>query len=216
MLANGATRAIEQLKVGDKVLARDEATGKTEAKTIKRLFKRQVEATLVLSFSNGDKIECTKEHPFYVEHKGFTPAGELGIGTSIVTRAGPSVKLEQVEVNSQPATVYNFEVEDFHSYFVGNSGLWVHNTCPFIKPTWGRNRIIKDLYDRGWKLLGPSREGGGFMWEGPLGDRLRIMPRPGGTPSRSAPIEKYLNRFYYRYSGPNKGAWGTHTTIPDK
>ena len=110
---------------------RDEATGKTEAKTVKRLFKRQVEATLVLSFSNGDKIECTKEHPFYVEHKGFTPAGELGIGTSIVTRAGPSAKLTHVQTKRETATVYNFEVEDFHSYFVGHDGLWVHNQCKF-------------------------------------------------------------------------------------
>ena len=23
--------------------------------------------------------------------------------------------------------VYNLEVENFHTYFVGNSGLWVHN-----------------------------------------------------------------------------------------
>lgn len=27
------------------------------------------------------------------------------------------------------ATVYNFEVEDYHTYFVGELGVWVHNTC---------------------------------------------------------------------------------------
>ena len=26
-------------------------------------------------------------------------------------------------------TTYNFEVEDFHTYFVGDSALWVHNMC---------------------------------------------------------------------------------------
>ena len=25
-------------------------------------------------------------------------------------------------------TVYNFEVEDWHTYFVGKMGVWVHNT----------------------------------------------------------------------------------------
>jgi len=154
VLANGATRAIEQLKVGDKVLARDEATGKTEAKRVKRLFKHQVEATLVLSFSNGEKIECTKEHPFYVEHKGFTPAGELGIGTSIVTRAGPSVKLTQVEVKRETATVYNFEVEDLHSYFVGQSGLWVHNKC--VGYDQARNQALEWLEQRGFQADIPS------------------------------------------------------------
>lgn len=27
------------------------------------------------------------------------------------------------------ATVYGFEVEDYHTYFVGELGVWVHNTC---------------------------------------------------------------------------------------
>ncbi len=45
-----------------------------------------VQATLVLHFNGGQKIETTDEHPFYVESKGFVPAKELGIGTSIVTR----------------------------------------------------------------------------------------------------------------------------------
>lgn len=53
----------------------------------------------------------------------------MGIGTSIVTRAGPSVKLERVEAQTAQTTVYNFEVEDFHTYFVGQNGLWVHNEC---------------------------------------------------------------------------------------
>ena len=26
-------------------------------------------------------------------------------------------------------TVYNIEVEDFHTYFVGELGIWVHNSC---------------------------------------------------------------------------------------
>ncbi len=26
-------------------------------------------------------------------------------------------------------TVYNFEVEGFHTYFVGEAGVWAHNLC---------------------------------------------------------------------------------------
>jgi hypothetical protein len=29
-------------------------------------------------------------------------------------------------------TVYNIEVEDFHTYFVGDLGLWVHNACTVV------------------------------------------------------------------------------------
>lgn len=28
------------------------------------------------------------------------------------------------------ATVYNLEVEDFHTYYVGEEGMWVHNCDP--------------------------------------------------------------------------------------
>ncbi len=29
------------------------------------------------------------------------------------------------------ATVFNFELDDFHTYFIGKNGIWVHNqNCP--------------------------------------------------------------------------------------
>jgi len=70
-------------------------------------FEDQVQATLVLRLQNGETIETTKEHPFYVESQGFTPAGEMGIGTSIVTRAGPAAILASSQVLNQIAPVYN-------------------------------------------------------------------------------------------------------------
>lgn len=120
---------IERLKTGDLVWSRNEATGRTELKPIVRLFQHQSPATLLLTFSNGERIETTKTHPFYVESQGFVPAGELGIGTSIVTRAGPAVQLVSSQIVSTAQTVFNFEVKDFHTYFVGKSQIWVHNQC---------------------------------------------------------------------------------------
>ncbi|WP_162241892.1 hypothetical protein [Paenibacillus sp. Leaf72] len=35
--------------------------------------------------------------------------------------------IDKIEKESREATVYNFEVEDFNSYFVSNLGIWVHN-----------------------------------------------------------------------------------------
>ena len=44
---------------------------------------------------------------------------------------GEYVTIEQIqhEILESPILVYNFEVEDFHTYHVGNSGVLVHNTC---------------------------------------------------------------------------------------
>jgi len=38
----------------------------------------------------------------------------------------------QHEILETPATVYNFEVEDFHTYYVGENSILVHNTCDRI------------------------------------------------------------------------------------
>ena len=119
---------IEELKKGDLVWSRSESTGEVKLKRVVQTFERY-SATLVLTFNNGEKIETTEEHPFYVAGKGFVPAGEMGIGTSIVTRAGPAVQLVS-SVPGQVQKVFNFEVEDFHTYFVGSSEAWVHNTYP--------------------------------------------------------------------------------------
>jgi len=108
--------------------------------------------TFVLSFSNGETIETTAEHPFYVDGKGFVPAGELGIGTSIVTRAGPSLRLHAADSHRRQSTVYNLEVEDFHTYFVGKAKLWVHNLdCSHVWPD------AKEMADNVQGLAGNER-----------------------------------------------------------
>ncbi len=84
--------------------------------------------TVVLSFSDGSSVTCTANHPFYVDGEGFTPAGQLAIGSQIVCRAGPDVRLVARRAGPD-AVVYNLTVAGTHTYFVGSDGLWVHNTC---------------------------------------------------------------------------------------
>ena len=50
----------------------------------------------------------------------------------LVTLNGELVVVEWVqhEILENPVAVYNFEVEDFHTYYVGNNGgVLVHNDC---------------------------------------------------------------------------------------
>ena len=39
------------------------------------------------------------------------------------------VEKTQHEILETPVTVYNFEVEDFHTYYVGANSVLVHNVC---------------------------------------------------------------------------------------
>ena len=78
-----------------------------------------------------DEIVCTREHPFYVPVRGWTAACDLRAGDILVRSNGKYVVVEAVEheLLESPITVYNFEVEDFHTYHVGSASVLVHNQC---------------------------------------------------------------------------------------
>jgi hypothetical protein len=57
----------------------------------------------------------------------WTEAKELKSGDLTFTADGKLLAISSIEVDGREETVYNFEVEDFHTYFVGESGVWVHN-----------------------------------------------------------------------------------------
>lgn len=63
--------------------------------------------------------------------KGWTEAIQLRAGDILVTVNGDYVVVEQVqhEILETPVQVFNFEVSDFHTYFVGGIPVLVHNVC---------------------------------------------------------------------------------------
>ena len=63
--------------------------------------------------------------------KGWTSAVDLRAGDILVMLNGEYVVVEQVqhELLESPETTYNFEVEDYHTYYVGTTSVLVHNKC---------------------------------------------------------------------------------------
>ena len=120
--------AIENIKAGDKVLATDPNTFDVVEKTVVETYVHEND-TLVHLIVDGEEIVTTKNHPFYVRDCGFIEAGELLVGDELLDVQGNILKLEQIEVESLnvPTLVYNFQVEDIHTYHVGEHGIWVHN-----------------------------------------------------------------------------------------
>ena len=78
---------------------------------------------------NGEEIVTTVDHPFYVKNQGFIKAGELIVGDELLDVNGNVLLVENfdVELTEEPVKVYNFEVEDFHTYHVCTLGVLVHN-----------------------------------------------------------------------------------------
>ena len=122
---------IENIQVGDYVYAHNPETRETELKTVVNTFVNEA-TELVHVFTDGEEIICTNEHPFYSPIKGWVEACKLRAGDILVSLNGEYIVVEQVqhEILEAPIKVYNFEVEDFHTYFVGNGdGVLVHNDC---------------------------------------------------------------------------------------
>ena len=95
-------------------------------------------------FVNGEEIVTTPSHPFYSPVKGWTDAVQLRAGDILVLVNGEYVVVEKVqhEILETPVTVYNFQVEDYHTYFVADIGILVHNACHGIT----QNTKKTDLY----------------------------------------------------------------------
>ena len=120
--------AIEKIKSGDKVISTDPETMETSLKTVLETYIREV-TTLVHLTVNGEEIVTTVDHPFYVKNQGFIKAGELIVGDELLDVNGNVLLVENfdVELTDKPVKVYNFQVEDFHTYHVSGLAILVHN-----------------------------------------------------------------------------------------
>ena len=121
-------KPIEDISAGDLVYSLDEETGRYAYRPVVRLFSKQVDAIHQVTYSDGTIIEATAEHPFFIAGRGWVPAKALRAGQRSVTADG-ELLIQSVAILRGPVTVYNFEVKDFHTYFVSENDVLVHNEC---------------------------------------------------------------------------------------
>jgi len=120
--------AIENIKAGDKVIATNPETFEVAEKTVLETYVRETTELLHLTIG-GEVIKTTFDHPFYVKDVGFVEAGKLQVGDRLVDSRGNALVLEgkKLEITDKPVKVYNFKVDDFHTYHVAHIGVLVHN-----------------------------------------------------------------------------------------
>ena len=120
--------AIENIKAGNKVISTNPETFEVVEKTVLETYVRETTELVHLTI-NGELIKTTHDHPFYVKDVGFVSAGELYIGDKLLDSNGNTLLVEDREVENldEPVKVYNFQVEGFHTYHVGENTALVHN-----------------------------------------------------------------------------------------
>jgi len=153
VLTKEGNKTIEDIQVGDEVWAYDEETGEKALKKVVQIFRNTTKQWTQVEIESEEGIQtitCTPGHKFYLpenkqkrdigkrqEHESYyylsekwVRAIDLKTNDKVLLENGKygiirNVTLQQLET---PETTYNFEVEDYHTYSVGNDGILTHNT----------------------------------------------------------------------------------------
>ncbi|MFD5904695.1 polymorphic toxin-type HINT domain-containing protein [Streptomyces microflavus] len=179
LMADGTTKPIEKVEIGDRVLAADPETGESRAETITAEITSAGSKNLVritIAPGQGAKgastvITATDAHPFWVpEIRKWVDATELEPGQYLLTGAGVRVQIVGVARWTQEASVYNLTVGNLHTYYVlaADTSVLVHNDDSSVGTVFRDGSFKFQIFsnDHGpahGHLMGPGIKGHGIQ-----------------------------------------------------
>jgi RHS repeat-associated protein len=161
LMADGKTKDIEDVELGDKVLATDPETGETGAREVTHLIVTEEDKHFnELSIATEDgvkKLTATHEHPFWSpSEKSWIAASDLTPGMTLLADDGDTVIVTANRPFTKHARTYNFTVDGLHTYYVlaGDTPVLVHNSnCPTASK-------YEDITSPGARMLNKSTDVG--------------------------------------------------------
>ncbi|ATL31619.1 polymorphic toxin-type HINT domain-containing protein [Streptomyces formicae] len=135
LMADGSSKNIEDVELGDKVLATDPETGETRERDVTATIvtddDKQFTELTIATPEGSEKLTATYEHPFWsVDKKDWVEAGDLKPGMTLRTDEGRTVSVTAAREYQDHARTYNLTVEGLHTYYVlaGQTPVLVHNS----------------------------------------------------------------------------------------
>jgi hypothetical protein len=138
-------RPIESIQVGDSVLSQDTTTGALAIRPVVAVHVNKPNPTLKISLGQ-EAVVATGIHRFWQAGHGWTMARDLKAGDKLRT-VGGIAPVESIEPG-ETVPVYNLDVADNRNFFVGASGLLVHDFT-FVQP-------VAAPFDRLPESIGPA------------------------------------------------------------
>ncbi|MGW1171048.1 polymorphic toxin-type HINT domain-containing protein, partial [Streptomyces sp. NPDC002550] len=145
LMAGGSTKKIEDIAEGDKVVATNPLTRKTEPHRVAHVIitdgDKHFDELAIATPSGSQKLIATYEHPFWSPSQNrWVQARELRPGSTLLSNDGKTVRVQANLTFDQRVRTYNLTIEDFHTYYVlaGATPVLVHNGC---------KEIVLDNYD---------------------------------------------------------------------
>jgi hypothetical protein len=215
VMADGSTKPIAEINIGDKVKATDPATGKTEAKPVMALHLNRDKAlttvTLVAAGGATAVLATTQNHPFWdATSKTWVEAAKLVSGTSTTSSAeGAAQTVTRVDNHVGSQIMRDLTVADIHTYYVvaGGTPVLVHNddnlgfeenSCPAL----GAARALADASRT------PARGRPAVAEAIQLRDGNVISATSGGTPRLNPQVDAILDSVPPGQRGAGHGTCG--------
>jgi RHS repeat-associated protein len=148
---------IETLREHDRVLSQNE-DGTIGCHEVSRTFERVADDRVDVAVGSGETQETlhtTLGHRFWVERRGWVAAKDLQTDDVALDMGGSEQPITQVSTEPGFGRVYNLEVQEAHTYFVGETKVLVHNGCVNTVPP-RLARVIPAEFARGSSLAAPG------------------------------------------------------------
>jgi hypothetical protein len=123
LLSDGSTKPIEEIKVGDEIMAFDEETSGLVKDKVSKTFAHKATEYLIIN----NHLKVTPNHPVY-NNGEWIEIGKLNIGDSLLNSQGKTELITDIKKFNDEVDTYNLEVNPYHTYIAG--GYVVHNKIP--------------------------------------------------------------------------------------
>ncbi|MBM3247851.1 MAG: hypothetical protein FJZ10_00275 [Candidatus Omnitrophica bacterium] len=149
LMADGSNKNIEDIKIGDKILAFDEKTNSLKEDKVSKFLEHDSKEYLVIN----DDLKVTANHPIYQAGE-WIEIGKLKVGDKLLNFEGKPEEIKSIKLVKEPVKVYNFYVNPFHTYIAGRFRLAARDKSnPFEPPGHGGDVNLKNPLDFFKKLL---------------------------------------------------------------
>ncbi|WP_328406112.1 polymorphic toxin-type HINT domain-containing protein [Streptomyces sp. NBC_00390] len=195
LLADGSTKNIEDVEIGDKVLATDPKTGETSEHEVTATIvtdsdKHFTELTITTP-DGSEKLVATHEHPFWsVSESRWIEAGNLKPGVTLRTEQGRTVEVTATRQYQDDARTYNLTIEGVHTYYVlaGETPVLVHNSnCNLFKGD-GWQHVLNEHVDGSPGVVPGNTTFSNYMDLDDIGELIQDAAKTRGLPNRPDPV----------------------------
>ncbi|XVV05954.1 polymorphic toxin-type HINT domain-containing protein [Actinosynnema sp. CA-248983] len=164
LMADGTTKPIEDIKVGDRVANSEPGWERTEQHDVLAVIVTDSDKEYVdvaVAGPHGvETISATAHHPFYnATTDTWVDAAGLNVGDELDMPGSDRAVVHAVRHYTATLRTYNLTIGTVHTYFVvaGNTPVLVHNQGGAASPNKGdagTNRLMHELRSQGYVIRG--------------------------------------------------------------